>query len=199
MVGLRARRPDRAWQFPFMYVVLGDDKAVIIDTGCGGGGGRGSAAWGACVTGVRPCTDLREYVDAQINRAKLPVLVICTHVHFDVRRAAGGGAMRDARPRRSTSGATTGSCNTLALAIAYCMCLCGAGLRGRIAVGAWVSAWARGTSDTQTTCRSCLSRPRTAPSFRCAMLRASVVCRLCHAWTSVVCLQIVPCLGVCCV
>ena len=57
---------DRFGQFPFLYVRLGADKCIVVDTGCGQG-------------------DVREYIGRHINRAGLPYLVINTHVHFDVR------------------------------------------------------------------------------------------------------------------
>ncbi len=57
---------DRFGQYPFLYVVLGRDKVVVIDTGCG-------------------LADFRGFVDQHINRRGLPYLVVCTHVHFDVR------------------------------------------------------------------------------------------------------------------
>jgi glyoxylase-like metal-dependent hydrolase (beta-lactamase superfamily II) len=55
---------DRFGQFPFMYVILGADKCVVIDTGC-------------------DCDDLEAFVTSRINRNRLPYLVVCTHVHFD--------------------------------------------------------------------------------------------------------------------
>lgn len=55
---------DRFGQFPFLYVILGQDKCVLIDTGCG-------------------TADYREFVTANINKNNLPYLVINTHVHFD--------------------------------------------------------------------------------------------------------------------
>jgi glyoxylase-like metal-dependent hydrolase (beta-lactamase superfamily II) len=57
---------DRFGQLPFLYVILGTDKCVLFDTGCGGG-------------------DLRALVDSRINTTRLPYLVVCSHVHFDVR------------------------------------------------------------------------------------------------------------------
>jgi glyoxylase-like metal-dependent hydrolase (beta-lactamase superfamily II) len=47
-----------------MYVILGDDKCILIDSGCGTG-------------------DYRDFVTNRINKARLPYLVISTHVHFD--------------------------------------------------------------------------------------------------------------------
>eukprot|EP00026_Physarum_polycephalum_P010577 Phypoly_transcript_10743.p1 GENE.Phypoly_transcript_10743~~Phypoly_transcript_10743.p1 ORF type:complete len:425 (-),score=70.88 Phypoly_transcript_10743:10-1224(-) len=55
---------DRFGQFPFMYVILGDDKCILIDSGCGSG-------------------DYRDFVSTRINKTRLPYLVISTHVHFD--------------------------------------------------------------------------------------------------------------------
>ena len=56
---------DPYGQFPFIYVVLGGDKCILIDTGCGGG-------------------NLRAFVDLHVNRERLPYLIVNTHVHFDV-------------------------------------------------------------------------------------------------------------------
>jgi len=47
-----------------MYVILGDDKCILIDSGCGTG-------------------DYRDFVTTNINKRRLPYLVINTHVHFD--------------------------------------------------------------------------------------------------------------------
>jgi glyoxylase-like metal-dependent hydrolase (beta-lactamase superfamily II) len=55
---------DRFGQYPFMYVILGEDKCILIDSGCGSG-------------------DYRDFVTTRINKARLPYLVISTHVHFD--------------------------------------------------------------------------------------------------------------------
>ena len=55
---------DRFGQFPFMYVIMGDDKCILIDSGCGTG-------------------DYRDFVTTRINKSRLPYLVISTHVHFD--------------------------------------------------------------------------------------------------------------------
>ena len=60
----RVVEDDRFGQFPFMYVVLGVDKCVLIDTGCGTG-------------------DYRAFVDGAINTKGLPYLIVNTHVHFD--------------------------------------------------------------------------------------------------------------------
>jgi len=49
-----------------LYVIMGTDKCVLIDTGCGGSNGG----------------YYRDFVD-KMNDKKLPYLVICTHVHFD--------------------------------------------------------------------------------------------------------------------
>jgi hypothetical protein len=46
-------------------VIVAVDKCIVIDTGCG--------------------SDLRALIDSRINLARLPYLVVCTHVHFDVR------------------------------------------------------------------------------------------------------------------
>jgi len=55
---------DRYGQYPFLYVIMGATKCILIDTGCG-------------------CADYRDFVRLHINRNNLPYLVICTHVHFD--------------------------------------------------------------------------------------------------------------------
>ena len=57
---------DRFGQFPFLYVLLGRDKCVVIDTGCDTG-------------------NFCAFICENINTQGLPYLVICTHVHFDVR------------------------------------------------------------------------------------------------------------------
>jgi glyoxylase-like metal-dependent hydrolase (beta-lactamase superfamily II) len=69
---------DRFGQYPFLYVVLGADKCIVIDTGCG-------------------VADFRGFVDAHVNRSRLPYLVLCTHVHFDV-RTCGRVAPRSSLP-----------------------------------------------------------------------------------------------------
>jgi len=60
----RVVEDDPYHQYPFLYVVIGVDKCVLIDTGCGTG-------------------DYRSYVSTHINKSNLPYLVVCTHVHFD--------------------------------------------------------------------------------------------------------------------
>jgi len=55
---------DRFGQYPFLYVILGVDKCILIDTGCG-------------------TADYRDFVSSTINKKNLPYLVINTHVHFD--------------------------------------------------------------------------------------------------------------------
>src|SRR3989338_842464 len=55
---------DRFGQFPFMYVIIGSDKCILIDTGCGS-------------------SDYRQFVETTINTAKLPYLIVNTHIHFD--------------------------------------------------------------------------------------------------------------------
>jgi len=51
-------------QYPFLYVILGTDKCILIDTGCG-------------------TSDYFSFLNSKVNTNKLPYLVICTHVHFD--------------------------------------------------------------------------------------------------------------------
>jgi len=55
---------DPYGQYPFLYVILGKDKCIVIDTGTG-------------------CGDFKRFVSTHINTASLPYLVVCTHVHFD--------------------------------------------------------------------------------------------------------------------
>ena len=55
---------DRFGQYPFIYVILGFDKCVVVDTGCG-------------------CGNLRAFLDSQVNTKNLPYLVFLSHVHFD--------------------------------------------------------------------------------------------------------------------
>eukprot|EP00755_Sulcionema_specki_P015240 Sspe_Gene.58810::Locus_32291_Transcript_1_1_Confidence_1.000_Length_825::g.58810::m.58810 len=59
---------DRFGQYPFLYVLHGKDKVIVIDTGCPLDTGK---------------TQYVEYLDTHLNPAKLPYTVICTHVHFD--------------------------------------------------------------------------------------------------------------------
>eukprot|EP01105_Mastigella_eilhardi_P012705 TRINITY_DN2903_c0_g1_i1.p1 TRINITY_DN2903_c0_g1~~TRINITY_DN2903_c0_g1_i1.p1 ORF type:complete len:411 (-),score=122.61 TRINITY_DN2903_c0_g1_i1:69-1301(-) len=68
------RLSERVWkvveddpfgQYPFMYVVVGEDKVVLIDTGTGHGG------------------DYRGFVTERMNTRRLPYLVVNTHIHFD--------------------------------------------------------------------------------------------------------------------
>eukprot|EP00658_Telonema_sp_P-2_P050523 TRINITY_DN3854_c0_g2_i4.p1 TRINITY_DN3854_c0_g2~~TRINITY_DN3854_c0_g2_i4.p1 ORF type:complete len:347 (+),score=92.66 TRINITY_DN3854_c0_g2_i4:169-1209(+) len=51
-------------QYPFIYVILGADKCIMVDTGSGTG-------------------NLCEFVSSTINTAGLPYYVVNTHVHFD--------------------------------------------------------------------------------------------------------------------
>jgi len=58
---------DRFKQYPFFYLVIGDNKIVVIDTGCGTG-------------------DTYAFIKAHepyFNPNGLPYLVLLTHVHFD--------------------------------------------------------------------------------------------------------------------
>eukprot|EP00003_Mantamonas_plastica_P009830 TRINITY_DN19206_c0_g1_i1.p1 TRINITY_DN19206_c0_g1~~TRINITY_DN19206_c0_g1_i1.p1 ORF type:complete len:485 (+),score=140.92 TRINITY_DN19206_c0_g1_i1:1091-2545(+) len=55
---------DPYGQYPFLYVIHGQDKCILIDTGTGR-------------------SNFREFVSANLNPDSLPYLVICTHVHFD--------------------------------------------------------------------------------------------------------------------
>jgi hypothetical protein len=66
---------DRFGQFPMCYVILGADKCVVIDTGCDTG-------------------NFRDFVGENINKANLPYLVVCTHVHFDVSERMGVGGRK---------------------------------------------------------------------------------------------------------
>ena len=59
---------DPYGQYPFIYVIQGVDKVILIDTGCGGNRG-----------GV----NLKNFISSRINHQQLPFLVVCTHVHFD--------------------------------------------------------------------------------------------------------------------
>jgi len=56
---------DPYGQYPFIYVIRGIDKIVLIDTGTG-----------------RP-SNLKQFVDTNFNTQKLPYLLALTHVHFD--------------------------------------------------------------------------------------------------------------------
>jgi glyoxylase-like metal-dependent hydrolase (beta-lactamase superfamily II) len=56
---------DNYGQYPFIYVIEGENVMVVIDTGCGSG-------------------NLREFLDETINSSKnKPYLVFLSHVHFD--------------------------------------------------------------------------------------------------------------------
>ena len=55
---------DTSGQYPFLYVIEGRDRVVVIDTG----------------TGAR---NFKAYVDAHYNPAGKPYVVVNTHVHFD--------------------------------------------------------------------------------------------------------------------
>ena len=60
---------DRFNEHPFLYVILGEARTVVIDTGVGTGGCGRYAAW------------LNEWLGARAG--ELPLLVINTHCHFD--------------------------------------------------------------------------------------------------------------------
>jgi len=55
---------DPYGQYPFLYVIVAEDKCILIDSGCG-------------------TADYRDFVTSRINKKNLPYLVINTHVHFD--------------------------------------------------------------------------------------------------------------------
>jgi len=55
---------DRYGQYPFLYIIIGIDKCIIFDTGCGTG-------------------DFRNFVNTHLNTQHLPYLIICSHCHFD--------------------------------------------------------------------------------------------------------------------
>ena len=55
---------DSYGQYPFIYVLLGATHCIVIDTGCGTG-------------------NLKEFIDANINRESRPYYVVLTHIHFD--------------------------------------------------------------------------------------------------------------------
>jgi glyoxylase-like metal-dependent hydrolase (beta-lactamase superfamily II) len=68
---------DPYGQFPFLYVILGKDKCVCVDTGCGTqyflhfslklNSGSG---------------DYKNFLLQKINTQNLPFLIINTHIHF---------------------------------------------------------------------------------------------------------------------
>ena len=60
---------DRFYEFPYMYVIIGSARIVLIDTGVGTGGSDSYAKW------------LRTWLSEE--NSKLPILVINTHCHFD--------------------------------------------------------------------------------------------------------------------
>ncbi|KNC52608.1 metallo-beta-lactamase superfamily Hydrolase [Thecamonas trahens ATCC 50062] len=55
---------DSCGQYPFLYLVEGSDKVVVIDTGTGG-------------------ESFKDWIDSHGNAENKPYLVINTHVHFD--------------------------------------------------------------------------------------------------------------------
>lgn len=55
---------DPYGQYPFLYVIMGADKCIVIDTGTG-------------------CGNFKGFVSEHINTTSLPYLVVSTHVHFD--------------------------------------------------------------------------------------------------------------------
>lgn len=56
---------DSLKEFPFLYLIHGKDKLLLLDTGCGSG-------------------DLMGLVNGQeINPGQLPIYVVCSHSHFD--------------------------------------------------------------------------------------------------------------------
>eukprot|EP00808_Paulinella_micropora_P021723 g79939.t1 len=63
---------DPFGQYPFLYVVQGQDKVVLIDTGCPKSSQQPDGE------------EYREFVTKHLNPKKLPYLVVCTHVHFDM-------------------------------------------------------------------------------------------------------------------
>lgn len=56
---------DSFTQYPFLYLIHGKDKLLLLDTGCGSG-------------------DLAGFVTGHdLNPRQLPVYVVCSHSHFD--------------------------------------------------------------------------------------------------------------------
>jgi glyoxylase-like metal-dependent hydrolase (beta-lactamase superfamily II) len=64
---------DRFNEHPFMYIIVGRARVVIVDTGVGTGGSNSFATW------------VRNWLSAEFGDAstKLPILIINTHCHFD--------------------------------------------------------------------------------------------------------------------
>jgi hypothetical protein len=87
---------DRFGQLPFVYVILGGDKCILIDTGCG-------------------IHDLRGFVDRHVNKAALPYLILCTHVHFDVRWVCGRGG---------ETWLSVCECVCVCVCVRVCVCVC---------------------------------------------------------------------------
>eukprot|EP01062_Namystynia_karyoxenos_P035246 TRINITY_DN25846_c0_g1_i1.p1 TRINITY_DN25846_c0_g1~~TRINITY_DN25846_c0_g1_i1.p1 ORF type:complete len:393 (+),score=108.50 TRINITY_DN25846_c0_g1_i1:70-1179(+) len=70
---------DDQWkEYPFMYLLVGPQRIVVVDTG---------APVGSAMT-------FKAFVDAHLNPRKLPYYVVCTHVHFD--HTGGAHAFSDA-------------------------------------------------------------------------------------------------------
>jgi len=55
---------DRYGQYPFLYAILGEDKCILVDTGCATG-------------------NYFAFLNTEVNKKNLPYLVVCSHVHFD--------------------------------------------------------------------------------------------------------------------
>eukprot|EP01065_Artemidia_motanka_P030355 TRINITY_DN36377_c0_g1_i1.p1 TRINITY_DN36377_c0_g1~~TRINITY_DN36377_c0_g1_i1.p1 ORF type:complete len:365 (+),score=76.95 TRINITY_DN36377_c0_g1_i1:49-1143(+) len=59
---------DDLWkQYPFAYVIVGERRVVLIDTGAPQPSGM----------------TYKTFLDENLNKAGLPYLVLCSHVHFD--------------------------------------------------------------------------------------------------------------------
>lgn len=60
----KAVESDKWKQFPIVYIIVGIDKIVVIDTGTGQ-------------------HDIKLLIDHYINKNDLPYLILLTHIHFD--------------------------------------------------------------------------------------------------------------------
>ena len=71
---------DRPYgQYPFLYVILGTDKCVVVDTGHGA---RCLGVAHRCCAGAGT-GNFCNFVSETINTAGLPYYIVNTHVHFD--------------------------------------------------------------------------------------------------------------------
>lgn len=76
---------DPYGQYPFLYVVVGSDKCILIDTGCGKTfTSKNSISFFSHFHSpfLLGSGDYLSFLDKTINLKRLPYFVICTHIHF---------------------------------------------------------------------------------------------------------------------